>query len=158
KWFLWAAALFPLALGYDTFASFALGGGGAISFAMLLVAYFALVASIGIAIVRYRLYAIEQIVNRTLVYVSLTLVLLAAYSAITVGLGVLVGGDSPWVIALATLVLAVAFRPLRARIQDVVDRRYRRAKYVGVRLVRGFEDEVRDGRRAPEEIAGVLRE
>jgi signal transduction histidine kinase len=113
---------------------------------------------VGIAIARYRLYDIESIVNRTLVYVMLTFVLLGAYAAITVGLGVLVGGDSPWVIALATLVVAAAFRPLRARIQDLVDRRYRRARYEGVRLVRAFEDEVRDGRRAPEEIGAVLAE
>ncbi|HZB23140.1 MAG TPA: sensor histidine kinase, partial [Gaiellaceae bacterium] len=104
------------------------------------------------------LYAIEHLVNRTLVYVALTALLVAAYAAITIGLGVLVGGDSPWVIALATLAVAVAFRPLRARIQDLVDRRYRRARYEGVRLVRAFEDEVRDGLRAPEEIGAVLAE
>jgi signal transduction histidine kinase len=62
------------------------------------------------------------------------------------------------VIALATLTVALAFRPLRARIQDTVDRRYRRARYEGVRLVRAFEDDVRDGRRAPEQIGTVLAE
>ena len=67
-----------------------------------------------------------------------------------------VGGDSAWVVALATLVVAIAFRPLRSRIQDLVDRRYRRARYEGVRLVRAFEDEVRAGARAPEEIGPVL--
>jgi hypothetical protein len=112
---------------------------------------FAFVAAIGIAVVRYRLYAIERLVNRTLVYVTLTLLLLAVYAAITIGLGVVVGGDSAWVVALATLVVALAFRPLRARIQDLVDRRYRRARYEGVRRVRAFEDEVRDGARAPED-------
>jgi signal transduction histidine kinase len=109
-------------------------------------------------VLRYRLYAIERIVNRTLVYSTLTFLLLAAYVAITVGLGVVVGGESTWVVALATLVVAVAFRPLRTRIQEVVDRRYRRARYEGVRLVQAFEDEVRDGRRAPEEIGSVLAE
>ena len=104
----------------------------------------------------YRLYAIERLVNRTLVYVTLTLLLLAVYAAITIVLGVVVGGDSAWVVALATLVVALAFRPLRARIQDLVDRRYRRARYEGVRRVRAFEDEVRDGVRAPEELGAVL--
>jgi signal transduction histidine kinase len=75
-----------------------------------------------------------------------------------VGLGVLVGGDSKWVVAVATLAVALAFRPLRSRIQDLVDRRYRRARYEGVRRVRAFEDEVRDGTRAPEEIGAVLSE
>jgi len=132
------------------------GGGGAKTFALLLVAQFAFVAAIGIAVVRYRLYAIERLVNRTLVYATLTFLLLAVYAAITIGLGVVVGGDSAWVVALATLVVAVAFRPLRARIQDLVDRRYRKARYEGVRRVRAFEDEVRDGVRAPEEIGVVL--
>jgi signal transduction histidine kinase len=54
--------------------------------------------------------------------------------------------------------VALAFRPLRSRIQDLVDRRYRRARYEGVRLVQSFEDEVRDGRRTPEDICAVLSE
>jgi signal transduction histidine kinase len=156
KWLVWGASLIPLVLPLDIVMSSWFGGGGAKTFALLLVAQFAFVAAIGIAVVRYRLYAIERLVNRTLVYVTLTLLLLAVYAAITIGLGVVVGGDSAWVVALATLVVALAFRPMRARIQDLVDRRYRRARYEGVRRVRAFEDEVRDGARAPEEIGVVL--
>jgi signal transduction histidine kinase len=157
-WLMWAATLIPLTFVVDTVMNVAFGGGGAWSFALLLAAYVAVVAAIGIAVVRYRLYAIERLVNRTLVYVTLTFLLLAVYAVITVGLGVLVGGDSTWVAALATLVVALAIRPMRARIQDLVDRRFRRARYEGVRLVRAFEDDVRDGRRAPEEIGAVLAE
>ena len=157
-WLVWAVALIPLAIGYDTLANFLLGGGGTTSFILLMFALVAVVAAIGIAVVRYRLYAIERLINRTLVYVSLTLLLLGVYIGVTVGLGVLVGGDSTWVVAVATLVVALAFRPMRARIQDLVDRRFRRARYEGVRLVRAFEDDVRDGRRAPEEIGAVLAE
>ncbi|HET8812321.1 MAG TPA: histidine kinase, partial [Gaiella sp.] len=90
--------------------------------------------------------------------VSLTILLLAVYVGSTIGLGVVAGGGSEWVTAVATLAVALAFRPLRARIQDLVDRRYARARYQGVRRVRAFEDDVRDGRRAPEEIGSVLRE
>ena len=157
-WLVWAVSLIPLAIGYDTLANFLLGGGGTTSFILLMFALVAVVAAIGIAVVRYRLYAIERLINRTLVYVSLTLLLLGVYIGVTVGLGVLVGGDSAWVVAVATLAVALAFRPLRARIQDLVDRRFRRARYEGVRQVRAFEDEVRDGRRAPEEIGAVLAE
>jgi signal transduction histidine kinase len=155
KWLVWGASLIPLVLPLDIVLSTWFGGGG-VTFALLLVAQFAFVAAIGVAVVRYRLYAIDRLVNRTLVYVTLTLVLLAVYAAITIGLGVVVGGDSSWVVALATLAVALAFRPLRARIQDLVDRRFRRARYEGVRRVRAFEDEVRDGVRAPEEIGVVL--
>jgi signal transduction histidine kinase len=158
QWLVWGAALIPLVLVLDVVMSAWFGGGGVVTFGLLLVAQCALVAAIGIAVVRYRLYAIERLVDRTLVYVSLTALLLALYAAVTIGLGVLVGGDSAWVVALATLVVAVVFLPLRSRIQDLVDRRFRRARYNGVRLVRAFEDEVRAGARAPEEVGAVLAE
>jgi len=156
QWLVWGAALIPLVLVLDIVMSTWFGGGGFVTFGLLLVAQCSLVAAIGIAVVRYRLYAIERLVNRTLVYVLLTLLLVAVYAGITIGVGVVVGGDSAWVVALATLAVAVAFRPLRSRIQDLVDRRFRKARYEGVRLVRAFEDEVRAGARAPEEIGGVL--
>jgi len=157
-WLVWGAALIPFVLVLDIVMSTWFGGGGIVTFSLLLVAQCTLVAAIGIAVVRYRLYAIERLVNRTLVYMSLTLLLAAVYAGITIAFGVLVGGDSAWIVALATVVVALAFRPLRSRIQDLVDRRFRRARYEGVRLVRAFEDDVRDGARAPEEIGMVLRD
>ncbi len=159
-WLAWAGALIPVGLFMCGLSSFVFGDSVIdwILFPFLLLMQAAVAAAIGIAVFRYRLYAIERIVNRTLVYASLTFLLLGAYIGITVGLGVFVGGDSSWVVAAATLGVALAFRPLRARIQDFVDRRYRRARYEGVRLVRTFEDEVRDGLRAAEEISLVLAE
>jgi signal transduction histidine kinase len=159
-WLAWAATLIPLALLLCGASGFVFGDSFLdwVVFPLILLFQVAVAASVGVAVMRYRLYAIERIVNRTLVYASLTFLLLGAYAGITIGLGVLVGGDSPWVIAVATLAVAVAFRPLRARIQDLVDRRYRRARYEGVRRVRAFEDEVRDGLRAPEGIDAVVAE
>jgi signal transduction histidine kinase len=157
-WLAWAATLIPLALLLCGASSFVFGDSllDWIVFPLILLFQVAVAVSVGIAVTRYRLYAIEGIVNRTLVYVSLTFLLLGAYIGITVGLGVLAGGDTPWVVAVATLAVALAFRPLRNRIQDIVDRRYRRARYEGVRLVRAFEDEVRDGVRAPEDVGSVV--
>jgi len=159
-WLAWSAVLIPSALVFCGLSNWVLGIEFIdwIVFPLILLFQVAVAASVGIAVSRYRLWAIEGMVNRTVVYAALTLVLLATYAAITVGLGVLVGGGSKWVVAVATLVVALAFRPLRARIQDLVDRRFRRARYEGVRLVRAFEDEVRDGHRAPEEIGSVLAE
>jgi signal transduction histidine kinase len=159
-WLAWAATLIPLGLLLCGASSFAFGDSlfDWVVFPLILMFQVAVAVSVGVAVTRYRLYAIEQIVNRTLVYAALTFLLLGAYVGITIGLGVLVGGDSKWVVAVATLAVALAFRPLRSRIQDLVDRRYRRARYEGVRLVRAFEDDVRDGRRAPEEIGAVLAE
>jgi len=160
KWLAWAAVLIPVGLLTCGLSSWLFGDSilDWVLFPFLLFMEFAVAAAVGIAVLRYRLYAIDVIVNKTLVYVTLTLLLLGTYAAVSVGLGVVVGSGSAWVTASATLVVAVAFRPLRARIQDVVDRRYRRARYEGVRLVRAFEDEVRNGTRAPEEIGLVLRE
>ena len=77
QWLVWGASLTPLVLVLEIVMSSWFGGGGATTFVLLLVAQFAFVAAIGIAVVRYRLYAIERLVNRTLVYVTLTLLLLA---------------------------------------------------------------------------------
>ena len=157
-WLAWSAALIPVVLFLCGLTSFAVGDAilDWVLFPLLLLTQAAIAVSVGVAVFRYRLYAIERIVNRTVVYTSLTLLLLGAYIAITLGLGVVAGRDSTWVTALATLVVALAFLPLRTRIQDLVDRRYRKARYEGVRLVRAFEDEVRDGLRAPEGIGPVL--
>jgi signal transduction histidine kinase len=157
-WLAWAAVMIPTGLFLCGLSGFVFGDSFLdwVVFPFLLVMQAAIAVAVGIAVLRYRLYAIEQIANRTLVYVTLTTLLLATYAAVTIGLGVVVGGGTTWVVALATLVVALVFRPLRARIQDVVDRRYRKARYQGVRLVRSFEDEVRDGLRAPEEIGAVL--
>jgi signal transduction histidine kinase len=160
-WLAWAAALVPIVLLMCLLSGF-LGYALEVTlvdwivFPLLLGLWIATAGAVGVAVTRHGLYAIETLVNRTLVYVALTALLVTAYAGITVVLGVLVGGDSPVIIALATLVVAFAFRPLRARIQDLVDRRYRRARFEGVRLVRAFEDEVRDGLRAPEEVGFVI--
>ncbi len=157
-WLGWSALLIPLALVFCGLSSWVIGDAFVdwIVFPLILLFQVAVAASLGVAVMRYRLYAIEGLVNRTVVYAALTLVLVATYAVVSVGLGVLVGDGSEWVTAAATLTVAVAFRPVRARIQNVVDRRFRRARYEGVRLVRTFEDEVRDGVRAPEEIGSVV--
>jgi signal transduction histidine kinase len=160
-WLAWAASLVPVVLVLcflSGLVDYVLGLTilDWVVFPLLLAIEIAVAVSVGVAVARYRLYAIERMVNRTLVYVVLTALLVSAFAGLTIGLGVLVGSGSEWVTAAATLVVAVAFLPLRARIQDRVDRRFSRARYDGVRRVHAFEDEVRDGRRAPEEIGGVL--
>jgi signal transduction histidine kinase len=159
-WLAWAAALIPLGLLMCGLSAFVFGDSLVdwVLFPFLLVMQAAVAAAIGIAVMRYRLYAIERLVDRTLVYASLTVLLLGAYVGITVALGVVVGGGSAWVTAVATLAVALAFRPLRSRVQDLVDRRFHRARYDGVSRVRAFEEDVREGVRAPEEIVAVLAE
>ena len=112
----------------------------------------------GTAVLRYRLYDVDVAIERTLVYGTLTLLLAAAYGVTTLALATAMGSGSPWVTAGATLVVAVAFRPLRAALQDLVDRRFRRARYEALRRVTSFLDDLRAGRVAPEAIEPLLRE
>jgi signal transduction histidine kinase len=112
--------------------------------------------SIGVAVLRYRLYDIDRVINRTLVYGVLTLLLAATYAATTLVLGTAAGERSAWVTASATLLAAVAFGPLRTRLQDAVDRRFSRARYDGLRRIRAFLEELRAGLIAPEAAEPLL--
>ena len=156
-WLAWAAALFPITLVACGLSGFVITNFFDYAVApALLLGWAAVAIAIGVAVTRYRLYAIERLINRTVVYTVVTLLLAGTYIGITLGLGVLLGRGSAWVTAAATLTVAVAFRPLRARVQARVDRRFDRARFEAVQQVRTFEDDVRENRHAPEEIAHVL--
>ena len=103
--------------------------------------------AIGIAVLRYRLYDIDLIINRTLVYGVLTAILAAAYvgaiAVLQVGLQPFTQG-SQLAVAASTLVVAALFQPLRARIQRVVDRRFYRSRYDAERTVDRFAGRLRD--------------
>jgi signal transduction histidine kinase len=160
-WLAWAGALIPVGLvwcGLGSVIVWWFGGpeSSRLLYGFLLVMETAVAAAVGIAVVRYKLYAIERLINRTLVYALLTVVLGATYASITVLLGITAGRGSAWVTATATLAVAAMFRPLRGRIQMGVDRRFDRQRSAGVSLVEEFEREVRDGRRPPEEVGAVV--
>jgi signal transduction histidine kinase len=112
----------------------------------------------GIAILRYRLYDVDLVISKTVVYGVVTVLLAAAYAATALLLGTALGRGSAWTTAGATLTAALAFLPVRARVQDAVDRRFRRARYDALHRVASFLDEVRAGRAAPEGIEPLLRE
>jgi signal transduction histidine kinase len=110
------------------------------------------------AIWRYRLYDIELIISRTVLYLMVTVVLGGSFAALVVGLGVVFGQGSPIATALATLGVALAFRPLRSWLQRHVDRWFDRGRYDAVAEVTRFMDDLRAGRREPEEVSGVIAE
>jgi hypothetical protein len=105
-------------------------------------------AATGIAVVRYRLYEIDRLINRTLVYGLLTALLGAVYAGVVLGLGQLFGGvaDQPpgWLVAGATLTVAALFQPARHRIQQAVDRRFNRRRYDVVKTIEAFSTRLRE--------------
>ncbi|MGK2938114.1 MAG: histidine kinase [Solirubrobacteraceae bacterium] len=158
-WIAYAATLLPLALVVCMIEIFGFGStSGIAAGAVLLLAPLAIAAAVTVAITRHGLYAVDRLVNRTLVYAALTAALAAVYAAIVLVVGVLLGGSAPPTTAAATLVVAVAFRPLRDRAQREVDRRLARRRHDGMRRVATFLDEVRAGRAEPEAIGAVLRD
>jgi hypothetical protein len=138
-WFL--ARIFPSlsltqnSLVYETVSNFAL----------LLIPL-----SISIAILRYRLWDIDIIINRTLVYGTITITLALVYAGLVIGLGSLVRlfigqlGQSPIVIVASTLAVAALFQPLRHRIQAIIDRRFYRRKYDAAQIMEAFSATLRD--------------
>jgi hypothetical protein len=108
----------------------------------------AFAAAIAVAILKYRLYDIDRLINRTLVYGLLTAILGAGYVGAVLVLGQLfgeMGGEPPsWAIAGTTLAVAALLQPVRQRIQAVVDRRFNRRKYDAVRTVEAFSTRLRE--------------
>jgi hypothetical protein len=105
-------------------------------------------AATGIAVVRYRLYEIDRLINRTLVYGLLTALLGGVYGGAILILGQLFGGISAkppsWAVAGATLAAAALFQPARRRIQQAVDRRFNRRRYDAAKTVEAFSTRLRD--------------
>jgi hypothetical protein len=96
----------------------------------------------------HRLYDIDRLINRTLVYGLLTALLAGVYAAVVLVLGQGFGGlgDNPpsWVIAGATLAVAALFQPARHRIQQAVDRRFNRRRYDTARMIQAYSVRLRD--------------
>ncbi len=138
KWIAYAAVLFPVALASWAIESALISGSPAVVTQLLLgLAIVAFCCAIAISVLRYRLYDIDVVVNRTLVYGVLTLVVVAGYVALVAGLDVLLGSRG-WAGVIAAGTVAVAVQPLRERLQRRVDRwiyGYRSDPYQAMRLL-----------------------
>jgi hypothetical protein len=143
-WFLYAAGAYAVLFALNAFGvalpSQLDGVVYGIGFALLPV-------SVGIAVLRYRLYDIDRIVSRTVSYGVLTAALVALYLLVVALLRPLLEpltGSSSLAVAASTLAVAAVFNPARRRLQAAVDRRFDRARYDAARAVDGFAARLRD--------------
>jgi len=104
----------------------------------------ALPISMGVAILRYRLYEIDRIISRTLAYAIVTGLLVGVYAGLVLLATRVLSVHSTVAVAAATLAAAALFNPLRRRVQHVVDRRFNRARYDADRIVAAFASRLKD--------------
>jgi len=163
KWFAYAVAV--MVLLFASWLLLAVAGLVPPNALMWTVPLLGLPAGVGIAVLRYRLYDIDVVINRTLVYGSLTATLAAAYLggvALLQGtFRALTGQESQLAIVASTLLIAALFVPLRRRVQSFIDRRFYRRKYDAARTLQDFSIRLRektdlDGLNT--DLLGVVRE
>jgi hypothetical protein len=141
KWFVYAAALILLAPIVDRLPDFING----VWLGLVLIA---IPMAIGVAVLRYRLYDIDLVINRTLVYGPLTAMLVLVYVGGVVSIQsafrTITGQESQIAVVASTLAIAALFNPLRRRLQTFVDRRFYRGKYDAAKTLAAFSARLRE--------------
>ena len=173
KWLAFAASL--LGLGFSSYVIPGIiwqvdaGGADPLSAKLLedavTLSFAGVPVAIGFAVLKYRLYDIDLLINRTLVYGSLTATLIALYfGGIVLLQGIFVtltGQESTLAIVASTLAIAALFNPLRRRVQTFVECRFYRRKYDAAKTLAAFSTRLRDEtdlEALNNELVGVVRE
>jgi len=139
KWLLTGSAVTFAGLGVAVLVS-----GARTALPAMVIAFLGLPVSIGVAVLRYRLFDIDRIVSRTLAYAIVTGLLVGVYAGLVLLTTEVFGFHTPVAVAASTLVAAALFSPVRRRVQRAVDRRFNRARYDAERTVAAFADRLRD--------------
>ncbi len=162
KWVVYADAVAAGGFALTLFLSGPLANA---VFAAAFLAFIGVPVAAGVAILKHRLYDIDLLINRTLVYGALTASLALVYFVSVVVLQqlfrALTGQESQLVVVASTLAIAALFNPLRRRVQAFVDRRFYRRKYDAAKTLEAFSARLRhevDLERLSEDLAGVVRE
>jgi hypothetical protein len=163
KWFAYAVAV--MVVVFASWFSLALAGLAFPGALMWTVPLLGLPVAVGIAILKHHLYDIDVIINRTLVYgtltISLALVYLAGVASLQYALRGLTAGDSQLAVVVSTLVIAALFSPSRRRIQGFIDRGFYRNKYDATKTLAALSAKLRDEVDLDElagDLTGVIRE
>ena len=139
KWLLAGSAVTPAGLGLAVLLR-----GVPWASAIGVIAFLALPVSIGVAVLRYRLFDIDRIVSRTLAYAIVTGLLVGVYAGLVLLTTEVFGFHTPVAVAASTLAAAALFTPVRRRVQRLVDRRFNRARYDAETTVAAFADRLKD--------------
>ena len=148
KWFVLALGVSAIGLGIaSSEAIFNDRPENAIGLSVYVFAGAVVPVAIGIAILRYRLYAIDRIISRTIAYAAITAVLFAVFAVVNLAMQTalrsVVTGNTV-AVAVSTLAVAALFNPLRARLQHAVDRRFNRSRHDQERVLSAFASGLRD--------------
>jgi len=136
------------------------GSGKAVSHAVVVLAFFAAPISMGVAILKYRLYDIDRILSRTLAYAILTALLVGVYAGLVLLATKVLKFHNTVAVAASTLAAAALFAPVRRRVQRLVDRRFNRARYDAEQTVAAFAARLKDAvdlDAVREDLAGVVQ-
>jgi hypothetical protein len=152
RWLLWAFGLVAMLVLAAVVADRVLGAGSGLGellgYLAFVSATLGLSTAVAIAIARYRLYEIDRLVSRTVSYAGLTVLLLALYATAVLAFELLLqprlGSTHDLVVAVSTLLVAAAFRPLRRRLQHAVDRRFDRRRIDRTDAVEAYNRRLRD--------------
>ena len=159
KWFAYAAVFASISMVFSAIpATLAVGSKFAV-FGIIGIAF-----ASGIAVLKYRLYDIDVVINRTLVYATLTAVLAVMYVGLVFAFQAIMSpftAESDLAIAASTLGVAALFRPVRSRVQDFIDRRFYRRKFDAEQTVAEFSVRLRDEvelSAVTSQLTGVVRD